>query len=123
MKKTIILIFALCTLMGCGSAHQTQLVHQVERDSLYHQNIRYDSIYIYHNRYMDRSKDTIYLRETEIEYRYQLLRDTIRIVQLDSIPYEVMVTEIKEVKYIPWWSKALSCLGVISLIFLIGKLK
>lgn len=123
MKKTIILIFALCTLMGCGSAHQTQLVHQVERDSLYHQNIRYDSIYIYHNRYMDRSKDTIYLRETEIEYRYQLLRDTIRIVQRDSIPYEVMVTEIKEVKYIPWWSKALSCLGVISLIFLIGKLK
>ena len=123
MKKTIILIFALCTLMGCGSAHQTQLVHQVERDSLYHQNIRYDSIYIYHNRYMDRSKDTIYLRETEIEYRYQLLRDTIRIVQRDSIPYEVMVTEIKEVKYIPWWSKALSCLGVISLIFLIAKLK
>ena len=123
MKKTIILILALCTLMGCGSAHQTQLVHQIERDSLYHQNIRYDSIYIYHNRYMDRSKDTIYLRETEIEYRYQLLRDTIRIVQRDSIPYEVMVTEIKEVKYIPWWSKALSCLGVISLIFLIGKLK
>ena len=122
MKKVIYPV-ALCTLMGCGSAHQTQLVHQVERDSLYHQNIRYDSIYIYHNRYMDRSKDTIYLRETEIEYRYQLLRDTIRIVQRDSIPYEVMVTEIKEVKYIPWWSKALSCLGVISLIFLIGKLK
>ena len=81
MKKTIILIFALCTLMGCGSARQTQLVRQAERDSSYHQNILYDSIYIYHDRNMDRSKDTVYLRETEIEYRYKLLRDT--------IPYEV----------------------------------
>ena len=121
MKKTIILIFALCTLYGCGSAHQTQFVHQVERDTLYHQNIRYDSIYIYHNRYMDRSKDTVYFKETEIEYRYQLLRDTIRMVQRDSIPYEVTITEVKEVKYTPWWCKALSWIGGICLMLLIGK--
>lgn len=123
MKKSIILILALCTLMGCGSAHQTQLVHQVERDTLYHQNIRYDSIYIYHDRYLNRSKDTVYLRETEIEYRYQLLRDTIRIVLRDSIPYEVTVTEVKEVKYIPWWCKVLSWTGGICLVLLIRKVK
>ena len=123
MKKNIILILALCTLMGCGSAHQTQLVHQVERDTLYHQNIRYDSIYIYHDRYLNRSKDTVYLRETEIEYRYQLLRDTIRIVLRDSIPYEVTVTEVKEVKYIPWWCKVLSWTGGICLVLLIRKVK
>lgn len=85
--------------------------------------MHYDSIYIYRNRYMDRSKDTVYFKETEIEYRYQLLRDTVRIIRRDSIPYEVTVTEVKEVKYIPWWSKALSCLGAISLILLIRKLK
>jgi hypothetical protein len=123
MKMTIILIFALCTLMGCGSAHQTQLVHQVERDTIYHQNIRYDSIYIYHDHYMDRSKDTVYYKEKEIEYRYQLLRDTIRIVQRDSIPYEVIVTEIKEVKYIPWWCKTLAWIGGICLALLIRKVK
>ena len=123
MKKTIILIFALCTLMGCGSAHQTQLVHQVERDTMYHQNIRYDSIYIYRNRYLDRNKDTIYLRETETKYRYQFLRDTIRIIRRDSIPYEVIVTEIKEVKYIPWWCKTLAWIAGICLALLIRKVK
>ena len=51
MKK-IIYLTALCTLMGCGSAKHTHFVHQIERDTLYHQHIQYDSIYIYHDRYM-----------------------------------------------------------------------
>ena len=83
--------------------------------------MHYDSIYIYRDRYMDRSKDTIYLKETEIEYRYQFLCDTVRIIQCDSIPYEVMVTEIKEVKYIPWWNKTLSWIGGICILFILGK--
>lgn len=121
MKKIIYLI-ALCTLMGCGSAKHTHFVHQVERDTLYHQHIQYDSIYIYHDRYLDRSKDTIYVKETEIEYRYKLLRDTIRIIRQDSIPYEVTITEVKEVKCIPWWCKALAWTGGICLVLLIGKI-
>lgn len=46
---------------------------------------------------VDRSKDTIYIKDVSVEYRYKLLKDTIRVVQLDSIPYKVTVTEIKEV--------------------------
>ena len=122
MKK-IIYLTALCTLMGCGSAKHTQVAKQMSTDSTFIQQMYYDSIYIYRDRYMDRSKDTVYFKETKIEYRYQLLRDTVRIIRRDSIPYEVTVTEVKEVKYIPWWSKALSCLGAISLILLIRKLK
>jgi hypothetical protein len=118
----IIYLTALCTLMGCGSAKHTHFVHQVERDTLYHQHIQYDSIYIYHDRYLDRSKDTIYVKETEIEYRYKLLRDTIRIIRQDSIPYEVTITEVKEVKYIPWWCKALAWAGGICLVLLIRKI-
>ena len=119
----IIYLTALCTLMGCGSAKHTQVAKQISTDSTFIQQMYYDSIYIYRDRYMDRSKDTVYFKETKIEYRYQLLRDTVRIIRRDSIPYEVTVTEVKEVKYIPWWSKALSCLGAISLILLIRKFK
>ena len=121
MKKIIYLI-ALCTLMGCGSAKHTQVAKQVSSDSTFIQQMHYDSIYIYHDRYLDRSKDTIYVKETEIEYRYKLLRDTIRIIRQDSIPYEVTITEVKEVKCIPWWCKALAWTGGICLVLLIGKI-
>ena len=118
----IIYLTALCTLMGCGSAKHPQVPKQVSNDSTFIQQMHYDSIYIYHDRYMDRSKDTIYVKETEIAYRYQLLRDTIRIIRRDSIPYEVTITEVKEVKYIPWWCKALAWTGGICLILGIGKI-
>lgn len=121
MKK-IIYLTALCTLMGCGSAKHTQVAKQISTDSTFIQQMYYDSIYIYRDRYMDRSKDTVYFKETKIEYRYQLLRDTIRIIRQDSIPYEVTITEVKEVKYIPWWCKALAWTGGICLILGIGKI-
>lgn len=69
----ILVIIATCTRIGCGSTrHITQLVRDIH-------------------------KDTVYLKDVSIEYRYKLLRDTVRIVQRDSIPYEVTVTEIKEI--------------------------
>ena len=120
--KYIVIPIALCTLMGCGSAKHTQVAKQVSSDSTFIQQMHYDSIYIYHDRYLDRSKDTIYVKETEIEYRYKLLRDTIRIIRQDSIPYEVTITEVKEVKCIPWWCKALAWTGGICLVLLIGKI-
>lgn len=46
---------------------------------------------------VDRSKDTIYIKDVSVEYRYKLLKDTIRVVERDSIPYQVTVTEVKEI--------------------------
>ena len=43
------------------------------------------------------SSDTVYLKDVSIEYRYKMFRDTVRIVQRDSIPHEATVTEIKEI--------------------------
>lgn len=101
MKKTILFILTLaifCTLIGCGSTRQvTQLVRDVHTDTLYLSNIQYDSIYIMQDKLVDRSKDTIYIKDVSVEYRYKLLKDTIRVVQRDSIPYEVTVTEIKKI--------------------------
>lgn len=142
MRKLLIFLlslFALCTLIGCGSIRKVQTIPvetitQVTKvDTVYLNAFRFDSTYVSHDLLTDRSKDTILIRETNTEIRFQILRDTIERVKLevvrDSIPYEVRITETKEVKYIPWWIKALTTIGamaltlmVVSLIFKIAKL-
>lgn len=101
MKKAFLFILVLvtfCTLIGCGSTRQvTQLVRDVRVDTVYVSNHQYDSVYIYQDRLLDRSKDTVYLKDVSVEYRYKLLRDTVRVIQRDSIPYQVTVTEVKEI--------------------------
>lgn len=54
-------------------------------------------IYISQDKLIDRTKDTLYIRDVSVEYRYKLLRDTVRIVERDSIPYEVTIVETKEI--------------------------
>ena len=41
--------------------------------------------------------DTVFIKDVSVEYRYKLLKDTIRVVERDSIPYPVTVAEIKEI--------------------------
>lgn len=94
----------LLTCCSCGtSKHVTQLVRDVRVDTVYLSNMQYDSIYIYKDRYQDCSRDTVYLKDVSVEYRYKLLRDTIYKTQVDSIPYQVTVTEVKEIKRPPTW--------------------
>lgn len=106
MKKTtfqklfkwviICTIFVLMT--ACISSEQaTRVVHDTRIDTLYLNRQQYDSIYVYQDRFIDRSRDTLYVKDKSIEYRYRLLRDTVHLVQCDSIPYEVVITEVKEI--------------------------
>lgn len=89
----------LLTCCSCGtSRHATQLVEHVQKDTIYLSNVQYDSIYIYQDKLVDRSRDTLYIKDKSIEYRYKLLRDTVKVVQRDSIPYEVTITEVKEIQ-------------------------
>lgn len=92
------LLLTAFIIVGCSAPRPvTQLVEHVQKDTVYLSNIQYDSIYIMQDKLVDRSKDTIYIKDVSVEYRYKLLRDTVRVVQRDSIPYEVTVTEIKEI--------------------------
>lgn len=84
-------------MCSCSTAKHFQVANHIQRDTLYLSNVQYDSIYIYKDRLTDRSKDTVYLKDVSVEYRYKLLRDTVRIIQRDSIPYEVTVIETKEI--------------------------
>lgn len=100
MKRLLIILLALLSalvLTGCATRRQLQAVERTSVDTVYLSNVQYDSIYIFQDRQLDRSRDTVYLRDVSVEYRYRHLRDTIYKVQHDSIPYQVTVTEVKEI--------------------------
>ena len=100
MKRLLIILLALLSalvLTGCATRRQLQVVERTSVDTVYLSNVQYDSIYIFQDHQLDRSRDTVYLRDVSVEYRYRHLRDTIYKVQHDSIPYQVTVTEVKEI--------------------------
>lgn len=103
MKSSIasllsLILVTVCLLAGCGSLRPvTQLVHDIQRDTIYVSNYQFDSVYVFKDKVTDRSRDTLYIREVQTEYKYRILRDTILKVQRDSIPYEVTVVQTKEI--------------------------
>ena len=113
MKNYLLFILSLvtfCTFIGCRSARQAaQLIREVRTDTLYLSNVQYDSIYIFQERTSDyhmnplnplkpSETDTVFIKDVSVEYRYKLLKDTIRVVERDSIPYQVTITETKEIQ-------------------------
>ena len=114
---TLILCVTLLVCCSCGSTKVvTQTVRDVSVDTVYLSNVQYDSIYIYQDhvsehhlgtlpaiksdgQYLEAPvrTDTLYVKDVSIEYRYKLLKDTIGLIERDSIPYQVTVTEIKEI--------------------------
>lgn len=101
--KRIFLFLVPILLCSCSTSRhiQMQVAEHISKDTIYLSNIQYDSIYVLQDKFTDRSKDTVLIKETSIEYRYKLLKDTVRIVQRDSIPYEVRIFETKEVRKPP----------------------
>ena len=112
-----ILLFTLLVCCSCGSTKVvTQTVEHVRKDTIYLSNIQYDSIYVYQDHVSEHHigkmepvtnlekdilipirTDTLYIKDKSIEYRYKMLRDTIYKTQVDSIPYQVTITETKEI--------------------------
>lgn len=103
MKKFsfLIVIVIVIVLTGCATTRQVQIVERVSRDTLYLNHIQYDSIYVDNWQLTDRSKDTIYVEKVRLEYKYKLLRDTVRVVQIDSIPVIRTVEVVKTERYVP----------------------
>lgn len=105
---------------ACSTPRQvaTQVVREVRTDTLYINNVQYDSIYIFQDKFIDRSRDTLLIKDKTVEYRYSLIRDTLYRTRIDTIPVVREVEVIREVRHIPWWSRLLSGVGAIALILL-----
>ena len=126
MKNCLLFILSIvtfCTFIGCRSAKQAaQLIREVRTDTLYLSNVQYDSIFVFNDRLLDRSRDTVYIKDSILEYRYRLLRDTIYKTQIDSIPILREVEVVREVRHVPWYAKLLSWIGTLALILLLARL-
>ena len=100
MKRLLIILLALLSalvLTGCATRRQLQVVDRITHDTLYQSNVHYDSIYISQDKYIDRSRDTLLIKDKTVEYRYRLLRDTVYKTRIDSIPFIHEVEVIREV--------------------------
>ena len=122
MRHLLYLLF--CTLLaGCGTQRKTSVVERVTRDTLYLHQVRYDSVFVSQERYVDRSHDTLYVQERSVEHRYRLQRDTLRIHRVDSIPVIREVEVVREVARTPWYAKLLSAIGLLGLFLFLFKIR
>ena len=122
MRHLLCLLF--CTLLaGCGTPRKTPVVERVIRDTLYLHQVQYDSVYVYRDRYVDRSRDTHYDQERSVEYRYRRLTDTLRIHQVDSVPVIREVEVVREVEHTPWYAKLLATVGLVALLLFLLRFK
>ena len=87
-----IVILCALLLIGC-KAQQPQVVEKIVTNTEYIDRHHYDSIYIDKVEYVDRGGDTIVIEKVRTEYRYKIMTDSIEVLRVDSIPYEVQAIE------------------------------
>ena len=122
MRHLLYLLF--CTLLaGCGTQRKLPVVERIQRDTVYLHQVQYDSVFVSQERYVDRSRDTLYVQERSVEYRYRLLRDTLRIHQVDSVPVIREVEVVREVEHTPWYAKLLAAVGLVGIFLFIFKIR
>ena len=122
MRLLLCLLF--CTLLtGCGTQRKLPVVERVMRDTVQVTNVKQDSVFIYRDRTVDRSRDTVYINDRSVAYRYRRLTDTIRIHRVDSVPVVREVEVVREVARTPWYAKLLSAIGLLSLFLFLFKIR
>lgn len=122
MRHLLCLLF--CTLLtGCGTQRKTPVVERVMRDTVQVTNVKQDSVFIYRDRTVDRSHDTVYVNDRSVAYRYRLQRDTLRIHRVDSVPVIREVEVVREVARTPWYAKLLAAVGLIALLLFLLRFK
>ena len=122
MRHLLCLLF--CTLLtGCGTQRKLPVVERVMRDTVQVTNVKQDSVFIYRDRTVDRSHDTVYINDRSVAYRYRRLTDTLRIHRVDSIPVIREVEVVREVARTPWYAKLLAAIGLLSLFLFLFKIR
>lgn len=121
MRTSIFIILVILLIAGCKGSQHLALTERVTHDTCYISNVKYDSIFIDNLHFIDRGKDTLFICDKSVEYRYRMLRDTIKVVQRDSIPYEVRVIETKVERYTPWYARVLAFIGFLGLVWFLAR--
>lgn len=122
MKNIILALISCICLIGCKSIQYVPVENTVVKTE-YKNSVSYDSIYFTDSIYIREKNDTVYIEN--IKYRYKYVSNVDTIVKNDTITNTIIqeVEVIKEVNKLKWWQTALIALGVLSLVYIIIKIK
>ena len=114
----LVILFALL-LTGC-KAQQSQVVEKIITNTEYIDRHHYDSIFNDRLVYVDSGNDTVKVMERVVEYRYTVIIDSIEVLRVDSIPYEV--ERIVEVNKLNDCQKTMITLGWLAVVIVALRL-
>ena len=122
MRNIILALISCICLIGCKSVQYVPVENTIVKTE-YKNSISYDSIYFTDSIYIREKNDTVYIEN--IKYRYKYVSNVDTIVKNDTITNTTIqeVEVIKEVNKLKWWQTALMALGILSLVYIIIKIK
>ena len=122
MRNIILALISCICLIGCKSVQYVPVENTIVKTE-YKNSISYDSIYFTDSVYIREKNDTVYIEN--IKYRYKYVSNIDTIVKNDTITNTTIqeVEVIKEVNKLKWWQTALMALGILSLVYIIIKIK
>ena len=122
MKNIILALISCICLIGCKSIQYVPVENTIVKTE-YKNSVSYDSIYFTDSVYIREKNDTVYIEN--IKYRYKYVSNIDTIVKNDTITNTTIqeVEVIKEVNKLKWWQTALMALGILSLVYIIIKIK
>jgi hypothetical protein len=124
--RLIVVIFGMSLIILCSlllvscKTQQPTIVEKVVTNTEYVDRHHYDSIFNDRIVYVDRGSDTIKTFEKIVEYRYKVLTDSIEVLKVDSIPYEV--EHIVEVNKMNKHQKTMYWLGWLAILIVALRL-
>lgn len=122
MRNIILALISCICIIGCKSIQYVPVENTIVKTE-YKNSISYDSIYFTDSVYIREKNDTVYIEN--IKYRYKYVSNIDTIVKNDTITNTTIqeVEVIKEVNKLKWWQTALMALGILSLVYIIIKIK
>lgn len=111
----VLLMLVMSAVCSCSTP---RVGERIVRDSVYIDRLTRDSIYQRDSIYIIVKGDTVFKYQYKYSYRDKLVRDTVAVVRLDSIPYPVEVPKYVERK-LSWWQTTLLWSGVLAWLLII----
>ena len=95
-------ILAALIMVGCCAEREiADVIHEVRSDTFRNDRFKHDSVFVGHERMVERKHDTVFIEDVTVEYRYRVVCDTVRIVKCDTIPFEHKIEMVKKEPYVP----------------------
>ena len=111
----VLLMLVMSAVCSCSTP---RVGERIVRDSVYIDRLKRDSIYQRDSIYIIVKGDTVFKYQYKYSYRDKLVRDTVAVVRLDSIPYPVEVPKYVDRK-LSWWQTTLLWSGVLAWLLII----